>query len=61
MSYDVMEYPNTTAGVRTVVVPKDYEWLYCKIKELNSSCVFLVDDEGNRIHTNSIRKWQKKL
>ena len=28
--YDIKEFPKSEAGVRTVIIPKDYEWLCAK-------------------------------
>lgn len=55
-TYTIKEYPKSDAGVRTVVVPHDYEWLLTKIKLLNpfGEYVFL-NTKGERMTTNCIR------
>lgn len=54
--YEVKELPKTKAGVRTIVIPKEYEWLIKKIQLLNpfQEYIFLRND-GSRIYTHSIR------
>lgn len=48
--YEVRDRPKTQSGFRTVVVPKDYEWVLQKIKMLNpfGEWVF-VSDKGERM------------
>ena len=52
----VKDFPKSQAGVRTVIIPKEYEWLVKKIKMLNpfSDYIFLNKNK-ERIHTHSIR------
>lgn len=54
--YEVKEFPKTDAGVREVVIPKDYSWLCGKIKLLNPFGEYIfVNDKGERMTTNCIR------
>lgn len=54
--YSVKEFPKTSAGVRTVIVPDNYTWLCAKIKLLNPFGEYVfVDDSGKRITTHVIR------
>ena len=59
--YSVKEFPKSEAGVRTVIIPDDYAWLYSKIKLLNPFGEYVfVDDKGKRMTTNCIRRRQEK-
>lgn len=53
---EVSEYPKSEAGVRTVVLPKDYLWVVDKIKKTNpfSEYVF-VNKKGERMTTGCFR------
>lgn len=54
--YDIKEFPKSAAGVRTVVIPKDYEWLCAQIKMLNPFGEYIFTDKnGKRLTTNCIR------
>lgn len=55
--YDVKNFPKTDAGVRTVVIPTSYLWLLKKIKGFNPLGEYVfINNRGNRMTTNSIRK-----
>ncbi len=59
--YGVKEFPKSEAGVRTVIVPKDYEWLCTKIKMLNPFGEYIFTDKnGKRLTTNCIRRRQER-
>ncbi len=59
--YDVKEFPKSSAGVRTVVIPEDYAWLCSKIKMLNPFGEYVfMDDKGKRMTTAHIRRRQEK-
>ncbi|MBD5487295.1 MAG: site-specific integrase [Lachnospiraceae bacterium] len=59
--YDVKEFPKSEAGVRTVIIPKDYEWLCVKIKMLNPFGEYIFTDKnGKRLTTNCIRRRQER-
>lgn len=59
--YDVKEFPKSEAGVRTVIIPKDYEWLCAKIKLLNPFGEYIFTNEnGKRLTTNCIRRRQER-
>jgi len=60
--YEVKEFPKSAAGVRKVVIPSDYEWLYAKIKALNPFGEYVfVGEDGQRMSTNSIRMRLRRL
>lgn len=55
--YTVKEFPKSEAGVRTVVIPKDYLWLVAEIKKLNPFGEYIfVNDKGERMTTNCFRR-----
>lgn len=59
--YDVKEFPKSEAGVRTVIIPKDYEWLCTRIKMLNPFGEYIFTDKnGKRLTTNCIRRRQER-
>lgn len=57
----VKEFPKSQAGVRTAIIPKDYEWLARAIRLQNPFCeyVFMKDDE--RISTQAMRMRLKRV
>lgn len=60
--YEVKEFPKSDAGVRTAIVPEDYQWLCSKIRLLNpfSEYIFL-NDKGERMTTNCIRRRLQRI
>lgn len=55
--YDVKEFPKSAAGVRTVIIPRDYAWLCDLIMNLNPESEYIfVDKKGKRMTTNCIRR-----
>ena len=59
--YSVKEFPKSEAGVRTVVIPKDYVWLCSKIRTLNPFGEYVFTDKnGKRMTTNCIRRRQEQ-
>ncbi len=55
--YDIKEFPKSEAGVRDIVIPKDYLWLIKKIKLLNPFGEFVfIDEKGKRMTTNCFRR-----
>ena len=55
--YRIKEFPKTQAGVRTVIIPKDYTWVAQKLKLSNPFQEYIfVTDAGKRMTTNVIRR-----
>lgn len=60
--YEVKEYPKSNAGVRNVVIPEDYLWLYEKIKVLNTTGGYVFRNEkGERLTTVAIRRRLERI
>lgn len=54
--YEVKEFPKTEAGVRTIIIPRNYVWVIERAKELNPSGDYVMMKNGERIKTYSFRK-----
>jgi len=54
--YEVKEFPKTAAGLRTVVIPPDYEWVVKKLKMQNPFGEYIFCENGKRLTTNCIRQ-----
>lgn len=55
--YEIKDSPKTCAGIREVIVPKDFRWILKKIKLINPFTEYLfIDKKQNRIHTSQVRK-----
>ena len=59
--YKVKDYPKTTAGIRTVVLPSEYEWLFERIQAQNPNDEFVFTRCGIRINTQTIRRRLKLI
>lgn len=59
----IKDFPKSQAGVRTVIVPKDYEWLCNKIKLLNpfGEYIFVNLDTKERLSAQAIRQKLSRL
>lgn len=61
-TYDVKEFPKSSAGVRIVVIPNDFVWLAHKLKQTNPFSEYIfINDSGGRMTTNCIRSRQRLL
>lgn len=60
--YEIKEFPKSEAGVRDVVIPQDYMWLYGKIKTLNPFGEYIfVNKLGKRMTTNCFRARLRRI
>ena len=60
--YEVKEYPKSEAGVREIVIPKDYVWVIRKIKSLNPFGEYcFVNENGIRLTTNCFRRRLERI
>ena len=57
--YVVKDSPKTEAGNRIVIVPKQFYWMYAKLKRIANGFVFISPKTGERITTNSLRRRQE--
>lgn len=57
----VKEFPKTQAGVRTAIIPKEFEWLVRKIHILNPFSEYVFMKDGERIHTQAVRMRLKRI
>ena len=53
--YVIKDTPKTVAGIRDVIVPNDYLWIFRKIQQLNPSGEFLFMRNGSRIRAYTVR------
>lgn len=54
--YDVKDRPKTEAGIRDVMLPSQYHWIYEAIRKQNPSKEFLFCKDGVRIHSQWVRR-----
>lgn len=54
--YIVKEYPKSAAGVRTVVIPKDYCWILDELRLLSKSEEYVFTADHKRVLTRQVRK-----
>ncbi|MDY5022100.1 MAG: tyrosine-type recombinase/integrase [Blautia sp.] len=59
--YEVKEFPKSEAGVRTVIIPKDYAWICTKIKMQNPFGEYIFEEKGKRLTTNCIRRRMERV
>lgn len=60
--YEIKEFPKSEAGVRDVVIPQNYMWLYSKIKSLNPFGEYVfVNSRGERMTTNCFRARLRRI
>jgi len=60
--YDIQEHPKTEKGYRRIVLPKQYDFLYGRLRKLNPFGEFIfVDDSGKRITANVISRRLKTV
>lgn len=57
----IKEFPKSQAGVRTVIIPSEYEWFVRKIQMLNPFSEFVFVKDGKRINTQSVRMRLRRL
>lgn len=58
---EVKEFPKSQAGVRTAIIPDEYEWLTGKIKALNPFGEYVFVKDGKRMTTQSIRMRLRRI
>ena len=59
--FDVKEFPKSQAGVRTVVVPHNYEWLLEKISSTTPDSEYVFVKRNKRITTKPVRMRLKNI
>ena len=60
-SYPVKEYPKSKAGIRTVVVPRQYEQVIAKLYWASANTEYVFEENGKRIDTFKFRKRLTKI
>lgn len=60
-SYQIKEFPKSEAGVRTAIIPKDYDWLCKVIKTCNPFGEYIFEEKEKRLTTNCIRRRMKRI
>lgn len=60
--YEIKDAPKTDAGIRNVIVPKQYNWLCSQllIRTPAGSYIFVNPQSGKRFTTNSLRRRQER-
>lgn len=54
--YAIKDFPKTEAGMRTAIIPRDYQWILQKIKVQNPFGEFVFVENGKQLTTNCIRQ-----
>lgn len=54
--FEVRDKPKTEAGVRDIVIPKDYMWIIDEMRRLNPDAEYILTKNGYRVKTYTIRK-----
>jgi integrase len=58
----IKDFPKTRAGARTIIIPKDYEWLCDRIRKTNPFEEFVfIKENGERLNANCVRMRLQRL
>lgn len=52
---EVKDFPKTRAGIRQVVIPQDYQWIYKELRKQNPFGEYIFMYKGKRLSAQSIR------
>ena len=58
---EIKEFPKSPAGVRTAIIPSEYEWITKKIQLLNPFGEYIFVKDGKRVSTQSIRMRLRRI
>ena len=58
---EAKDFPKTKAGARTVIIPKDYEWLCDRIRITNPFGEFVFARDEERVTAQSVRMRLRRL
>ena len=58
---EVKDSPKTLAGIRTVIVPKDYCWICKELRKINPFGEYVFMKDGRRLTAQSIRMRMERL
>jgi integrase len=58
--YTIKDTPKTEAGIRKVIVPKQFSWIYRRIAMDPNDEGYLFNRQGRRLTTNSLRRRQER-
>lgn len=58
---EVKEFPKSDAGVRTVLIPTDYEWIIWELKKLNPFSEYIFEKDGKRLTAQCLRMRLKRI
>lgn len=58
---DVKEFPKTAAGVRNVIIPSDFCWIYDKMKQYNNNDGYIFIKDNKRMSTATVRRRMIKI
>ncbi|MCD8150290.1 MAG: site-specific integrase [Clostridiales bacterium] len=59
--HEVKDFPKTNAGVRNIVIPMDFRWLYNSIRQYSSSEEFVFYQNGRRMSESGFRHKLERL
>lgn len=59
--YEVREYPKTKAGVREVVIPKDYEWILKRLLMSFPMSGYVFEKNGERLTACAVRRRMERI
>lgn len=58
---EVKDFPKSQAGVRTVVLPEDYEWITKEVKKQNPDGEYVFVKDGSRVTAQAMRMRLRRL
>ena len=60
-NYIIKDFPKSAAGVRSVIIPEEYQWLADELSVGNPDDFVFVNEQGDRFTTNVIRRRLKNI
>ncbi len=60
-TYEVKDFPKTEAGIRNVIVPKDYMWILYSLHNMTQYYEYIFTRNGERLKAQSIRRRMYKI
>ena len=58
---EIKERPKTQAGIREVVIPEGYQWIYKELRKMNPFGEYVFMKNGERLSAQSIRMRMKRI